>query len=336
MTIRIAFIGDTLLGGQAQDTLAHRGYRHAFSGIAPALADADLVVANLEGPITAREQRSTKPEMAGRTRHWYRALPASVPALVEAGVGIVSLANNHVTDFGAGGLRDTLEALDENGIVHCGAGLDEAQARRPAVAEIRGRRIGFLSFMQRYEMYEAEARYAAGERAGTCLFRPDALREEVARLDGADLRIALVHWGRTYRPVTPLQERLAAALRDAGIDLVIGHHPHIPQRIELRDGCPVLYSLGNGPFGAKGRFAKKGHAAYGLVATVETDGHTGIDALELGLIRVDNRVLDYRPEPADDAEGTRFLWSLVADPPRWRTSSPGRLRTSLVAAGAGR
>ena len=79
------------------------------------------------------------------------------------------------------------------------------------------------------------------------------MRQQLADLDDhVDLRVALVHWGRNYRPVSARQERLAAALRDAGADIVVGHHPHIPQRIDLSHRCPVFFSLGNGPVGTPG------------------------------------------------------------------------------------
>jgi len=100
--------------------------------IAPLIADADLVIANHEGPITDLTQPQAKSD-TGRKRYWYRAEPASAHALKAAGIGLVSLANNHVTDYGTDGLADTIRHLEDAGIAHCGAGANDVQARRPAI-----------------------------------------------------------------------------------------------------------------------------------------------------------------------------------------------------------
>src|SRR5438132_14047891 len=158
--VRLTFLGDTLVGGEAQPLLDQRGTAWAFEGIRHLLAKSDVVVVNHEGPITPRDHPATKLDI-GRKRYWYRALPESVQALCDVRVKVVSLANNHVLDFGAPGLADTIRALDEAGIAHSGAGVNRAAARRPAVIEVNGLRVGFLSFMQRYDIYVAEGLYAS-------------------------------------------------------------------------------------------------------------------------------------------------------------------------------
>src|SRR6266496_3474424 len=128
---RIAFLGDTLLGGEGQETIDRLGYGYALEGVASLLSRADLTVVNHEGPLTFLDRPSSKLDN-GRKRYWYRGLPDGARALADAGVRVVSLANNHILDFGPEGLADTIEALDAAGIAHSGAGLDEAEARRPA------------------------------------------------------------------------------------------------------------------------------------------------------------------------------------------------------------
>jgi poly-gamma-glutamate capsule biosynthesis protein CapA/YwtB (metallophosphatase superfamily) len=270
-----------------------------------------MVVANLEGPITSLDRPLAKLE-TGHKRYWYRAHPGSVQALVRAGIKVVSLANNHVLDFGVTGLAETLDVLDQAGIVHCGAGLDEAQARLPAIISVGGLRVGFLSYMQRYDLYVREGVYASETRGGSRRLRPVEAREDLEALRGAaDVCIALVHWGRNYREVSPRQERLAETLRQAGADLVVGHHPHIVQRVDVTDGRPVLFSLGNGPFGTSGRFHRC-HLPYGLVATVEINDLGRISQLDLILTLVDNSEVQFRPIPATGSEADRFLWSLAS------------------------
>src|SRR5262249_42414415 len=153
--------------------------------------------------------------------------PESAKALAASGIRVASLANNHVTDSGPEGLADSLTALDDAGIAHCGAGADARAARRPAGVGGGGTRAGVLSLMQRFQMYLDEQVYATPHQPGPALLRPSRVAKDVGRLrDGVDLCVVLAHWGRNYRPLTDLQQRLAEQLVAAGADLVVGHHPH--------------------------------------------------------------------------------------------------------------
>lgn len=325
---RITFLGDTLVGGEAQPVLDDRGASWAFDGIRHLLAPSDLVVVNQEGPITLRTRAGKKLD-TGRKRYWYRAVPESVQALCDAGVRVASLANNHVLDFGVDGLADTIRALDDAGIAHCGAGMSRAEARRPAVVEVQGFRLGFLSFMQRYDIYVTEGVYASRSRPGPLRLSLDRARADLAKLEGrVDLRVALAHWGRNYRKRNPRQQRLAGALRGAGADLVIGHHPHVPQRIEVTDGVPVCYSLGNGPLGTPGRF-HSGRLPYGLVVSFDLDAHATLRRMTVEAIHVDNARVCFRPQVADGPEDRRMLRRLLPRDVEWCESPDGGFTASL-------
>lgn len=320
MTVRVAFLGDTLLGGVGLDVLDQRGSAYALSGIAPLLAGADLVVANHEGPATDLDVPNAKLD-TGRKRYWYRSRPSYLAALRDAGVRVVGLANNHVLDFGPSGLADTVSALDAAGIAHCGAGRDAADARRPVTVEVKGLRFGFLAAMQRYELYVREQGYAGRHRPGPARLRPDRVAGQLDAID-ADVKVVLAHWGRNYRAVNPLQHRLAAQIRAAGADLIVGHHPHVPQPVDTTGRAPVLFSLGNGPFGSPGRF-HSGRPPFGVVATATFDGPGAPTRLELDLIAVDNAIVDFRPVPVPPAEARAFL----------RTLAPGGCPSSDTATG---
>lgn len=328
MSARLAFLGDTLLGAQAQPLLDRHGAGYAVEGIAPVVADADLVVANLEGPLTTVDRPASKDDR-DRRRWWYRARPDALAALTAIGVRAVSLANNHVLDHGPAGLAETVAALDAAGVAHTGAGADEAAARRGAVVTVRGVRVGLASAMQRYRQYATEGGYATAARPGPALLRADHLGADLAAT-GADLRVALVHWGRTYRVRTDRQVRLAADLVAAGADLVVGHHPHVTHPVALVRGRPVLYSLGNASFGTPGRFAQRGWAPYGMVAVVDVEGEGGMTGLELRLLDVDNARLAYRPRPAVDRAADAVLRGLVDPCQPWRRVGGGRLRLEFT------
>jgi poly-gamma-glutamate capsule biosynthesis protein CapA/YwtB (metallophosphatase superfamily) len=330
---RIAFLGDTLLGDAARPVLGEQGYGYALDGIRHLWADADLVVANIECALTTRSQRAPKPDRSqqtGRNRTWYRADPASAHTLADQGIGVASLANNHVSDFGPSGVLDTMAALDAAGIAHCGAGRTDTAARRPVTVPVNGLRVGFLSAMQRYEMYLAEEVYARRGNPGPARLRMSRLAPDIAALRAeVDLCVVLVHWGRNYRPVTARQRRLARDIVAAGADVVVGHHPHIAQPVVAVDGVPVLYSLGNAAFGTLSRHFPV-QPPYGLVAVVDAEAHR-VAGLDLRLIEVDNRVVGFQPRPAEGPAASAFLSSLYTPvfPPcgrRGRTDrSPGRV-----------
>ena len=330
---RITFLGDTLIGGEAQCTLDEKGPGWAFDGIRHLLAASDLVVANHEGPITRLDLPEAKLD-TGRKRYWYRAVPESVPALLEAGIRVVSLGNNHVLDFGAAGLASTISELDAAGIRHCGAGASRAEARRPAIVEVNGLRLGFLSFMQRYDLYVTERLYASRTRAGPQRLRIDRARADLGRLaDRVDVRVALVHWGRNYRRLNPRQQRLGAELRAAGADIVIGHHPHIPQRISVNHGVPVCYSLGNGPLGTPGRF-HSGRPPYGLVVSFDLDRVGAPRRMAVTLIHVDNAYVTFQPRVADGPDAERTLRKILPKQLQWRAGPDGGVVADLDPSGA--
>ena len=318
MAGRIAFLGDTLLGADAQPVLDREGYDYALAEIAPLVADADLVVANLEGVV------SDRPLAPVPHRRWaYRAREASLDALLAIGVRLVSLGNNHVLDFGQEGFTDTLAALDAAGISHCGAGPDDHAARRPAIVEVAGHRIAFVSAMASYKLHLENDGYARCGHGGPARLRKATIKGDLAALEDVDLRVALLHWGRNFHPITHRQRRMADALRRSSADLIVGHHPHIAQDVDCSGRIPVLFSIGNAAFGSIGRFAKFGVPPYGLLATVELDDSGGLSAVEVRLLLVDNRIVNYRTRAVDGEEASRALGTLLEPRGEWNATERG-------------
>jgi poly-gamma-glutamate capsule biosynthesis protein CapA/YwtB (metallophosphatase superfamily) len=328
---RVAFLGDVMLGREARQAL-REGYDHAFGGLRPLLETADLVVANLEGPIArTAERRPKEPPKGGGRRWWMRSRPPVAGAMARAGIGVVSLANNHVMDYGAEGLAETMERLDRAGIAHLGAGADAATAHRPLVLDCGGMRLGFVAAVQSYAMDVRDGIYAAEGRPGPALLEPERLSADLAATRAeCDVAIAVVHWGRNYHPVTRLQAELAHAIAPSA-HLVVGHHSHTAQPVELVEGTPVLYGLGNAAYGMRGRFARHGAPPYGLVATAEVAPGRGTVALEVTLIDADVERTGYRPAPAEGDEARALLASLLTDALDWRAVAPHTMRAELPA-----
>lgn len=197
----------------------------AFAQVRPWPAEADLAFANLESPLT------TAPQLADG--YDLRAPPEAVAALCAAGFDVVSLANNHALDAGAAGLAETMSTLHAAGIKGV---LDRGAARNDDFPNAA--RAATMS-LPRYQLlaFDDSAVPLDVEAAG----------QQVAAAAGqGGLVIASIHWGGEYQAAPSLrQQDIAVALSKAGAGLIIGHGPHVLQRVEWVEGTLVAYSLGN-------------------------------------------------------------------------------------------
>jgi poly-gamma-glutamate synthesis protein (capsule biosynthesis protein) len=228
----LVLAGDVMLGRGVARALDGE-WEAAFAQVRPWLAgDGPLVqrvlsVVNLESPLTVAPQV--------RRGHDLRAPPAAVAALREAGIDAVSLANNHALDAGPKGLRETKEALRAAGI----AAWTE-QATRVPCAGI-GSWVGFGSVVP--------GPICAGLAFDDSV-RPLDLETAVGAVSAAarqaEIVIVSIHWGGEYQAApSARQQAIAQALAEAGADVIAGHGPHVPQRIEWVGETLVAYSLGN-------------------------------------------------------------------------------------------
>ncbi|GIP38061.1 hypothetical protein J31TS4_13410 [Paenibacillus sp. J31TS4] len=236
--VKLAFVGDVLLGSTVENVLKEKGYDYPYSDVKTLLQGADLTIANLETPVTERGTPQQKDYV-------YRSSPKALPAFKEAGFDLVNLANNHSMDQGEQGLLDTMDHLDVLGIKRVGAGRTSAEAFRPVILESKGIRIAFVGFTRNVPDNSWKAGTSRPGLADTYDSKApvDAIRK--AR-EQADLVVVIAHWG-VERSDTPdeHQKKLARAYIDAGADLIIGGHPHVLQGFERYQGKWIAYSLGN-------------------------------------------------------------------------------------------
>lgn len=231
--IRMHAVGDISFEGPNADHPA----ADFLKDICPQLSAADIVIANLESPLL-----ETGVEIQGKCL--LRGSPEWVNALKNAGITIVSLANNHVMDYGQEGLFNTIEALDKAAIYYVGAGENSAQACEPRIIEIRGKKIALLG---RSSVVVNAPIYATPDRPGTAFLDVNETITSIERCrELADYVVLLVHWGlEEYLYPTPSQRTLARQFMQSGADVIIGHHPHVLQGMEYEGSSVVLYSLGN-------------------------------------------------------------------------------------------
>ncbi len=232
--------GDIMLGGSALPTFRERGYESAFGPTGALLVEGDVNFANLEGPVTTRGRP------VGDKQFTFRMEPEALDAIGRVGFNLVALANNHTLDQGMVGLLDTIAHLQQRGIAHAGAGEDLAAARAPAILTVRGLRVGLLAYSA---VFPPEF-YALDDAPGTAFAKKEYLEQDIpAAREKVDLLIVSFHWGEELSP-TPkeYQVELAHLAVDRGADVVVGHHPHVLQGIEVYRDRPIFYSLGNFAF----------------------------------------------------------------------------------------
>jgi len=197
---------------------------------------ADLAIANFENPAPNRPRWHTRGTV-------FNADPALLEGLANAGIDYVSLANNHIRDAGAQGIIQTIANIRKHDIAVSGAGKDLAAARKPAMLEAGGMTVAILA-------YDAIAGYyhATADKTGSAPLTASIVRADVrsARRAGADLVIIFPHWGTEYsaKPFAA-QQRLARMIVDSGADMVIGNHAHWAAAMEVYEGKPIWYALGN-------------------------------------------------------------------------------------------
>ena len=236
-TTTLIFGGDVMLSRNVgQKMEKYQDWSWPMKNIAGLLSAADLAVVNLESPFTLTGSHLVKTGSFS-----FNADPRAITALTSAGIDIVSLANNHITNQSVRGLKDTAKLLQDNGIGFTGAGTNETAARQPAIKELNGKKFGFLSYA-----YPDDYSVAATSSAGLANMDIAKMTADVNRLkQQADIVIILMHAGVEYKN-TPnnQQKQFARAAIDAGADLVVGHHPHWVQTTEIYQDKPIIYSLG--------------------------------------------------------------------------------------------
>jgi poly-gamma-glutamate synthesis protein (capsule biosynthesis protein) len=170
--------------------------------------------------------------------------PAMLPGVADAGVDVVSLANNHIRNAGSEGVRDTIRNLRAAGIRTFGAGRDPARARKPACFEQAELQVCLLG----YNAINTVSHAVSDTRAGAAELVADDVRSDIRALrrGGADVIVVWPHWGPEYvTRVVPQQRRQARAMVKAGADVVLGAHSHVTGPLEFIDGVPVAYSMGD-------------------------------------------------------------------------------------------
>lgn len=237
------FVGDIMLSsnrGVGEQINEKGDYTYPFLKIASVLRSADLTFGNLEGPISSRGK-----DRGGK--YSFRANTEAIQGLVFAGFDVLSVANNHIFDWGEDAFEDTMNVLRRNDIDYVGGGTNYSNANKPLIKNIGGTKVAFLAYsLVDYDMGNFEAKkYSVGKSS----FNKEKVVGTIKELkmsDTVDIVVVSFHWGEEYKTRSyPKQQKIAYAMIGAGADLIIGHHPHVVQEIEKYKNGWIAYSLGN-------------------------------------------------------------------------------------------
>lgn len=243
----VLFAGDVLLDDNyaVMSTLKARGeyIQNAFSqNLIDTMNQADVFMVNNEFTFTNRGSALTGKQFT------FRANPENIWLYKDMGVDIVSTANNHIYDYGEISLLDTLETLESNGISYVGAGKNLAEAMTPAYYTFGDMTIAIVSATQIEKTYVPDTKGATETTAGVlrCMDTQNLESAIETASQNADFTILYIHWG-TENEAEPDTQQLEqdSVYVDAGADLIIGDHSHCLQPIDMINGVPVVYSLGN-------------------------------------------------------------------------------------------
>jgi poly-gamma-glutamate capsule biosynthesis protein CapA/YwtB (metallophosphatase superfamily) len=289
--------GDVMGDRKVGTFLDESGGPAAFEGVKTYFETAHVALVNLEGPISDTGTRNAAKE------YTFRARPALLDGLTSAGIDVVSLANNHSLDYRWKALSDCISRLDAAGIKHAGAGADLAEASAPAILDTPAGKVAVIAAS------EITASFAAtSKRAGTNYISSSATHNErliaavTEAAKQADFVIVSLHWGVEYKTVANSQQiGLAHALIDAGADLILGHHPHVVQGLELYKDRLIVYSMGDFVFDHYSRITgeafvlqvslpRDGTAPWGTITPVYLSDSHGIPAVVTGTAA--KRILD--------------------------------------------
>ncbi|HVZ79466.1 MAG TPA: CapA family protein [bacterium] len=266
-----------------------------------------IVFCNAEGPLTDRgpQKFSDKDEKS------YFSVPREFgKGLARAGFTVVGLANNHIRDCGPQGVLQSIQTIREDGMEPVGAGADDESARRPVFVERNGLKVGFLS----YDLVPPKSVWAKAKHPGAAHAElPGILSDVKAARAQCDLLVVNFHWGVEFRHQglvkRPSAERvkIAHALIDAGVNLVVGEHSHSIERMErYKDGL-IFYGMGNFVFGAATR---EGHPE-SMVLQVDLS-RQGVLDYRVYPILISPKKTHYQPFPMEGEEREKFLKMFAA------------------------
>lgn len=245
--IKLLITGDFCPIGRTEQIIKAENYHLLFNGFEKLRREVDYALVNLECPITNSKDAISKtgPCIKSSNKNAFKALKY-------AGFDMVTLANNHIQDYGSEGVNDTINEAINFGFDYVGAGANRANAVLPRIIRIKDKKIGFIN------LAENEFCAATEDEAGANTFDSvDTIKQILELKKNVDQLIVIYHGGREhYQLPTPEQRKRLRFFIDCGADAIIAHHTHCFSGYEYYNNKPIVYSLGNFIFDYKKKYQK--------------------------------------------------------------------------------
>lgn len=241
-------VGDMMFGRNVQTVVDNKGYDFLFREVEPYFKASDYNTGNFENPILLKDESEYEFEndLTEMKSIFLHAEADVAPYLESINFTTINLANNHLMDYGAVGLTETLDTFAETSITPVGAEYNKTKSGQFHYAEYDGYKVATLGATDVGYQWG----FSTNRQAGANKIRLNDLlltvKEESQKEGSADLIIVHTHWGVEYdSSPNPRQQDIGRALVDAGADIIIGHHTHTLQPVEIYKGKVIFYSLGN-------------------------------------------------------------------------------------------
>jgi len=291
----LAFVGDIMFDKTVAGFIKSKGGDYIFQGYEKYFKESDIVFGNLETSMSDRGQPAQGKE------YTFRSSPKVIPFLKKNNFTALSIANNHVLDYGTTAFNDAMKIMKENGISYGGGGSNKKEALEGVVIEKKGIKIGFIAFTK---VTPSADWYAGAKKPGIIgaykVHEAEVLKAVKDLNSRCDIMVVSLHWGKEGSAVVRNQDiELAHKLVDSGADVIMGHHPHVVQSIELYKDKLIIYSLGNFIFTTS--YSELNNKT--IMTTAKYDKSGKLKAVEAipGIIKWG------RPVPMEPAEGKKFI-----------------------------
>lgn len=290
--------GDVNFGREVGQRIVENAAYSPWAGVLPLFRAADVRFVNLESQLSFQQGETQSP----RHRLIFTGPPEAARTLAQAGIDVVSTANNHAWDYGRSALFETLDHLDAAGVRSAGTGRDLEAAYRPATLRVKGTRIALFAVTHVWNQGPIE-KHEGRDHVAWASFAKLRQALAAARAEN-DFVFVSYHGGAEYQDApSDLTRGFVKAVLEAGADAVLGHHPHVIQGVGWVARKPVFYSLGNLVFGAR---PEHPWTRYGMLARIRVGGGAA-PSFAVCPYRIDDFTPTLLRAEAADPERARFL-----------------------------
>ncbi|PFX30445.1 Capsule biosynthesis protein CapA [Stylophora pistillata] len=293
--VSLIFVGDIYFAGPVKYYVEHKHntYNDSFNEVAPYIREADISVCNLESPFVNEDVYTHK--YKGEKSVLLNSNKDAASALRFAGFNAITLANNHLNDFGAEGANFTAEVLKEIGIPYFGISFgDYLSSQEPLIIKRKGIAFGFLGYCDSPSVFKNCSQMRMLFTSGPAIYRDDVATRDINELKAkVDVIVVLMHYGEeTYLRPIPYQLHINKHLMSLGVDIIIGAHPHVVQGHCVNHNKLIEDSLGNFLFHP---------VPYKRGSNPVTKGVVGATYLPLK-VKLDHKTKRLHPEPVKNSK----------------------------------